>query len=124
MIQNKAARKFYRRNKVRRNADRRRYYRKHRDQEIQKSLERDHFNRYGITREQKYALLKQQGDRCSICKTRNSGKFDWHTDHDHITNTVRGILCLNCNHLLGKAKDSLKILLAAAAYLIRFKIGG
>jgi len=38
-------------------------------------------------------------------------------DHDHNTGIVRGLLCDKCNHLLGNATDSIKILLGAIKYL-------
>jgi hypothetical protein len=40
-------------------------------------------------------------------------------DHDHSTGKIRGILCRNCNHLLGHAKDNIKILENSIEYLRR-----
>ena len=41
-------------------------------------------------------------------------------DHNHTTGKVRGLLCSNCNTLLGKAKDNVNILQAAIDYLNDF----
>jgi hypothetical protein len=41
----------------------------------------------------------------------------WHTDHDHSTGKFRGVLCRDCNWMLGKAKDSSSILRKGAEYL-------
>lgn len=38
-------------------------------------------------------------------------------DHDHVTGTIRGLLCSKCNTLLGMAKDNIAILENAIKYL-------
>lgn len=76
---------------------------------------------YGISTEEHASILSRQGNACAICKSPNSGFYrGWHTDHDHITGMVRGILCASCNHMLGKAKDNVGILAAAIEYLNNF----
>jgi hypothetical protein len=66
----------------------------------------------------------QQGSCCAICAAeRPGGRWDqWEVDHDHEDEahgvmTVRGILCHQCNKLLGFANDNPATLLAAAEYL-------
>lgn len=73
---------------------------------------------YGITLEQKESMLAAQGGVCAICGgDEHTETNSWHVDHDHKTGLVRGILCMLCNLLLGKAKDSPDILRSAANYL-------
>lgn len=76
------------------------------------------FKKYGITMDQFESIWESQGRCCKICKsvTNSKGKA-FAVDHCHRTLKVRGILCDNCNHLLGKADDSLDILISAINYL-------
>lgn len=59
--------------------------------------------KYGLTEDQFKAILKFQKGRCGLCRTkRPGGRYGvWAVDHDHETNTVRGLLCFNCNKHLG-----------------------
>lgn len=84
-----------------------------------KKRNRDLVSKYGITLEEYYALLEAQQYKCRICKCTDPGRTGfWKVDHDHsIGHFVRGILCHNCNALLGHAKDSIEILQSAAHYL-------
>ena len=62
---------------------------------------------YNLTKDQWIALFEKQGKVCACCGTSDPGsKLGWHTDHDHDTNTVRGILCHHCNIILGCIRDS------------------
>lgn len=57
---------------------------------------------------------------CSICKTDvPNGRGKHPIDYDHKTGEVRGVICHDCNHMLGIAKDDPKRLRAAADYLER-----
>lgn len=69
--------------------------------------------RYGITEEEKKALLFAQGGLCAIC---GSAKAE-HVDHDHGSGEVRGVLCFNCNGGLGRFQDDAAVMEAAMAYL-------
>ncbi len=62
---------------------------------------------YGLTLEDWEKLFQKQGRVCAICKrsTVDSSK-GWHTDHDHTTKVVRGILCLKCNTTVGRLGDN------------------
>lgn len=76
--------------------------------------------RYGITLAERTALWLAQDCRCAICaKEIPESGGDTHTDHDHTTGEVRGILCRLCNTGLGNFDDDPDKLRAAAAYLER-----
>lgn len=54
---------------------------------------------------------------CAICKRPETINKSLAVDHCHLTNTIRGLLCTNCNIALGKMGDSIEILKSAIAYL-------
>src|ERR1700733_2603170 len=67
---------------------------------------------YGLSEEGYKALLEKQEFRCAICRKDDPGrKKGWNVDHDHMTGTVRGLLCVRCNFMLGHAKDDPDLLL-------------
>jgi len=68
---------------------------------------------YGITIEQRKALLKEQGGLCAICKKPQRLIID----HDHADGHVRQLLCDMCNTGLGCFNDSQQLLEAAVRYL-------
>lgn len=76
-------------------------------------------NTYGITVDQFDEILSKQGGCCAICRTdkpNGPGKH-FFVDHNHITGRVRGLLCANCNFVIGHAGDDKEVLRAAIAYL-------
>ena len=76
--------------------------------------------RYGISREQYNEMFSMQKGKCSICSRHQEDfKRAFFVDHDHITGKVRGLICVNCNTVLGHAKDSIDILKNAIKYLIK-----
>ena len=81
-----------------------------------KNKERYLIRRYGLTPEQKRAMLEEQQGLCLICESLPCKK-GLVVDHSHKEFIVRGLLCNSCNLGLGKFKDSAKILRAAAKYL-------
>jgi hypothetical protein len=59
-----------------------------------------------------------QGGRCAICKDHQSDmRRKMHLDHDHDDGSLRGLLCIHCNTLIGSAFDSIDILKNAIDYL-------
>lgn len=100
---------YYERHKVRILAERkRRWDNDPQWQERQLQLKRDSLlrTRYGITRETYNEMLENQGGGCAICarKSPGNGKGDQYfdVDHCHETGKVRGLLCRQCNVLLGQ----------------------
>lgn len=73
---------------------------------------------YGMTPEQYHQRLSDQGGGCAICE-KSTRKF--HVDHDHETNTVRGILCDACNKALGVFGDNMEGVMRVVSYLKRTK---
>lgn len=71
-------------------------------------------------------MLEKRNNKCEICG--NYLNFDTLcVDHDHNVNdpyddSVRGLLCNNCNLLIGHAKDDVIILENAIEYLKRTKM--
>jgi hypothetical protein len=77
---------------------------------------------HNMTLEEYNNLLKKQNRVCAICK--NPQKWtqtkNLVIDHDHKTNTRRGLLCVHCNSMLGQAHDNPDILRSAADYLEKY----
>lgn len=85
--------------------------------------------KYGITLEDYNNKRKEQGYCCAICGEHESSvssgrslkaETSLNVDHCHETKKVRGLLCVNCNTLLGKAKDNILILENAINYLANY----
>jgi hypothetical protein len=82
-------------------------------------------SRFGITLEDFVRMLEAQGGVCAICGGVNANGKALSVDHDHgccpgdrsCGACVRGLLCANCNFMLGSGKDDPGRLRAAAAYI-------
>jgi hypothetical protein len=78
-------------------------------------------SKYKITLEELEVLFLKQKKKCAICNEPNeevSTRSGLHIDHDHVTGKVRGLLCKNCNQLIGNAKDNINILENSIKYLL------
>lgn len=84
-----------------------------------KTQDANHRWRYGVTKDDKQKLLASQGGVCACCGGVDTTAHGWHTDHDHETGKVRGVLCHHCNVMLGQAGDSLDRLLEGIHYLMK-----
>jgi len=71
--------------------------------------------KFGITSVERDAMLEAQGGLCAICRSDKPT----HTDHNHATGELRGLLCTGCNLGLGQFKDDPQRLIAAVRYLMR-----
>lgn len=86
------------------------YKLKHRNKHLMK--------KFGITNEQYEEMLKAQDGKCAICKTTETGQYQYFSiDHNHKTNKIRELLCMSCNTILGHVKENKESLLQAIAYL-------
>jgi hypothetical protein len=74
--------------------------------------------KFGLTPEQYDEMLAAQDGRCMICRRPPAEGKTLDIDHDHETGRVRGLLCRNCNHGVGKFFEDVWLLMAAAGYLI------
>jgi hypothetical protein len=63
------------------------------------------------------AMLKAQGGTCAICDEVCPTGKRLAVDHDHVTDDIRGLLCVNCNTALGKMGDNPTALRYAADYI-------
>lgn len=86
---------------------------------------------YGITYEKYLELLEKQNHRCGICGLTleqtpinnrwKSPNKHFSIDHCHKTKKIRGLLCISCNHGLGKFYHNPFMLIKAIQYLKKIK---
>ena len=75
-------------------------------------------HRYGITVAEYDKMYDGQQGRCSVCISDiDRVSKTTHVDHDHRSEEVRGLLCHQCNVMLGHSRDIPEVLERAAAYL-------
>jgi hypothetical protein len=92
---------------------------KNREKERNDNLKR----MYGITMEVYDRMLVQQRGVCAICgqaetrKSRNGTVQPLSVDHNHVTGQIRGLLCHDCNWLVGAMELNPKIIQEALLYL-------
>lgn len=70
--------------------------------------------RYGIDLDRYLAMCTARGGKCDIC----SEVRPLVVDHCHATGRVRGLLCNGCNSTIGFARDNVRVLENAIAYLM------
>lgn len=70
---------------------------------------------YGIKQADYEMMLNYQEHKCAICNEQLGEKL--FVDHNHSTEEVRGLLCLNCNLALGYVKENRQILENMIDYL-------
>ena len=90
----------------------------------QKRLEQHLKFKYGVSPEEFLRTWETQEGKCAICKdvlpdllTYENRRRGYAIDHNHETGEFRGILCTECNTLLGMASDNPDILQEAINYL-------
>ena len=74
--------------------------------------------RYHVAPDDYQALLDKQQNRCAICESElEQERNKTVVDHCHTTDTVRGLLCRECNSGLGQFKENKESLFRAVEYL-------
>ena len=98
------------------------------DGSVKYSMHKDQVRHYGLNRYYGISvndfaeMYHKQDGKCAICGNPETvtlrGKVKpLSVDHNHATGQVRKLLCTQCNHLLGHAKEDVKILQKAIEYL-------
>lgn len=104
------AAKWYRENTARARANRAEWHTKNRER--QAAYKRRTV--YGLTEDEYAQMLREQDNRCAIC--RRSRPLE--VDHCHGNGHVRGLLCGKCNSALGYLGDDPEVIQRAAQYLL------
>jgi len=124
---NKAQKKYRKTKKGKRTQQR--YYGRHPVESVKGPVLVKHKNsilkrKYGITLKEYEQIFKAQNGVCAVCGNpenqidkRYGTKKRLAVDHDHKTEKVRGLLCMNCNCLLGKIQDNPTLLRSVINYL-------
>ena len=78
--------------------------------------------KYGLTIEGLAQLRKKQKNRCAICKGLFNGRWNSpNVDHKHEKKrSHRGLLCVECNLMIGYCHESIRVLKAGIKYLIKW----
>ena len=111
--QNEKTRAWHRLNPNKSKQQNLRWKNRHPDYDKDRCLQK----KWGMTREDFVCLLDSQGGGCAICGKTEDSDRRLAIDHSHRTKKIRGILCNNCNNMLGRAYDSVTILRTAINYL-------
>jgi hypothetical protein len=93
-----------------------RKYKSKKNKELPSTAWINSLKKYGITEEIYDRFFEAQNGCCAICRKPSDYKR-LAVDHDHLTGTVRGLLCQDCNLGLGLFKDNPESLLTAIIYL-------
>jgi len=91
------------------------YYRENKKANLSRAMKKN----YGITMEDKEKILEIQEYACAICSVKlELIERSSCVDHNHDTGAVRGVICHNCNSMLGGARDNPDVLFSGAKYLV------
>jgi hypothetical protein len=82
--------------------------------------------KYGMTLTEYESIKEFQGNRCYICRVATGATKALAVDHDHhkemngsvTRESLRGLLCGPCNHILGMARDDPEFFARAIEYLV------
>ena len=74
---------------------------------------------YKISYEDWLKIWESQDGKCAICGESFVKPSDAHTDHNHKTGKIRGLLCRNCNIAVGLFKDNPELTIKATEYILK-----
>lgn len=117
--QKETYRKYYQKNREKKLAANKIWMEKNREYRKEYSWRKFLPRTYGITHEEYNKIFEKQQGKCAICgihQTTLSKRL--YVDHNHETGKVRALLCVNCNMLIGHARESLEILKRGIHYLM------
>lgn len=106
-------RKYHNTNSVQINKKKKKYYIKNKDNAKRWQLKK----LYGLSLEEFNKMKLDSNGKCEICKLSKL----LCVDHNHNTRKVRGLLCGNCNSLLGFVNDNIDTLDNAIRYLRKYE---
>ena len=73
--------------------------------------------RYGITLEEKKELFEEQHGMCAVCNMPLDNYNSAHTEHNHKTKVVRGLVHSSCNMVVGWIESKGRKVRQAELYL-------
>ena len=109
----------------------RRWQRENQDERRIKENRQRRKRLFGLDEAAYQEKLSSQGNGCAICGGQNNAtRRALSVDHNHnccpgeksCGKCVRGLLCDNCNHAIGKFKDDPNLLAKAAEYLRTWQV--
>ena len=111
---------YYNKNSDKLKEKRRQYYRKNKEKIVewrQKYL-------YGVTPNQLFRMIDEQGNKCAICgkQFEDGSRKGPYIDHDHETKAVRSLLCKMCNLGIGYFNEDTEILQRVIDYLNKHRL--
>ena len=114
MFDRKEYYKGYRKtNKEKINTRQRQYY-KNNDKKVKEyNLKR----LYNLSHDDWLRLWKSQDGKCAICGKSFRNPSNAYVDHNHKTEKIRGLLCLQCNSGIGFFNDDPGLMAGAIKYL-------
>ena len=108
---------WYHDNQERESAKGKTRYLLNRAEVLAKMKERKCLAKYGITLQQRDEMLRKQENRCANPGCRREIPDGGLLDHNHETGENRGILCSQCNMVLGLVQESVSCLNGLEQYL-------
>lgn len=86
-------------------AIKRQYYQRNREILRARIRKQELQSLYGLTLDDYHRMLIAQDGRCAICGSPITAKRSLDVDHNHVTQAVRGLLCIHCNRKIAVLED-------------------